>query len=387
MTAHGAGAILVVDDDEAMLKTYAAILPAAGFSVRTASNGKEALALLASPCDALLSDIHMPGLDGLALLKRVRQLDLDLQVVLITGEPNVETAIKAVEFGALRYLTKPVNVSTVIQTMADAVTMTRLSRTKREALAVLGGNEQEFGDRAALEVAFDALLPLLRMAYQPIVDWRARRVWAYEALIRVDTGRLREPTLIVAAAERLDRTHELGRLVRATIAKDLAAVSLPPDVHLFVNLHPAELLDPHVGGPMDPLISHASRTVYEITERKSLSSLDAVRSAIARLKRSGFRIAVDDLGAGSAGLSMFAAIEPNVMKIDVSLIRRIEESVTMQRVVRSLIDLGRDLRIKDVIVEGIETVSERDTSAMLGADLMQGFLFGRAEPPFVGITA
>ena len=83
---------------------------------------------------------------------------------------------------------------------------------------------------------------------------------------------------------------------------------------------------------------------------------------------------------------MFAAIEPNVIKIDVSLIRHIDESVTMQRVVRSLIDLGRDLRIKDVIVEGIETVSERDTSALLGADLMQGYLFGRAEPAFVDIT-
>jgi EAL domain-containing protein (putative c-di-GMP-specific phosphodiesterase class I) len=88
------------------------------------------------------------------------------------------------------------------------------------------------------------------------------------------------------------------------------------------------------------------------------------------------------MGAGYAGLSTFAVLEPDVIKIDMSLVRGIDGSPTKQRVVKSLLELGHDLRIADIVVEGIETPFERDAVAALGADLMQGFLFGKPAVPF-----
>jgi len=382
MTHTTSGSVLVVDDEPMVRRTCAAMLSRAGFDVHTAASGDEALALLSKPWDVVVSDINMPGLDGLNLLRQVRRRDLDLQVILITGQPSVDTAIGAVEYGALRYLTKPLGAETFARAVADAVTMTRLARTKREALVLLGGGDRTFGDRASLEIAFEDALPQLHVAYQPIVAWRSRQLWAYEALVRGNEGGLSQPAEIVAAADRLDRLHELGRLVRSLVARDLETANLPADVRVFVNLHPTDLLDPELGTSADPLLAWAGRTVLEITEREALPHQRVLKATLSRLRTAGFRVAIDDMGAGHAGLSTFTVLEPDVLKIDMSLIRGVGDNATKQRVVKSILELGRDLRIDEIVVEGIETPQERDTVARLGADLMQGFLFGHPDAPF-----
>ena len=85
---------------------------------------------------------------------------------------------------------------------------------------------------------------------------------------------------------------------------------------------------------------------------------------------------VDDLGAGYAGLTSFAQLEPEVVKVDMSLIRGLDSSPTKQKLLRSIVGLCRDLEIK-MIAEGIETPEERDTLVLLGGDLCQGYLFAK----------
>src|SRR5262245_28623691 len=100
--------VLVVDDDAALLKGHARILEKAGFQVATAGDGAAAIRTLDQGAfNVILSDIDMPGMNGLQLLEQVRARDLDVPVVLITGTPSVETAARAMEHGALRYLVKP----------------------------------------------------------------------------------------------------------------------------------------------------------------------------------------------------------------------------------------------------------------------------------------
>src|SRR5690606_12087135 len=101
----------------------------------------------------------------------------------------------------------------------------------------------------------------------------------------------------------------------------------------------------------------AGRIVLEVTERASLDRLDNLRDRVARLRALGYRIAVDDLGAGYAGLSAFANLEPDVVKIDMSLVRDIENARTKQRLVRSLADVCGELGMK-VVAEGVETAAE-----------------------------
>ena len=106
---------------------------------------------------------------------------------------------------------------------------------------------------------------------------------------------------------------------------------------------------------------------------------------MAQLRALGYRIAVDDLGAGYAGLTSFAHLEPEVVKVDMSLIRGLDRSPMKQKLLGSIVALCRDLGI-EMIAEGIETAEERDALVRLGGDLCQGYLFARPEKPWAPIT-
>jgi len=102
------GYVLVVDDDPELVRAHERLLLRAGYVVETAADGVQAVERIkAGNLDAVISDIAMPGMDGLALLKAAREIDLDLPILLVTAEPSVSTAAEAVHHGAFRYLIKP----------------------------------------------------------------------------------------------------------------------------------------------------------------------------------------------------------------------------------------------------------------------------------------
>jgi len=170
---------LVVDDDEALLRVHARALAKSGYAVETAGGGEAAVqALGKTSFDVILSDIDMPGMDGLTLLERVRTFDLDVPVVLITGSPSVDTAIKAMEHGALRYLVKPVELDALVKVADDAVRLHRIARAKRQAFDLAGGVDRFVGDHAGLVASFGRALETLHIAYQPIVSWSKGAVFA-----------------------------------------------------------------------------------------------------------------------------------------------------------------------------------------------------------------
>jgi EAL domain-containing protein (putative c-di-GMP-specific phosphodiesterase class I) len=371
---------LIVDDEEPLLRAQARVLSTAGYRVETAIDGLTAeRALAQSPFDVILSDIDMPGMNGLALLERVRQSDLDVPVVFITGCPSVETAMKAMEHGAHRYLVKPVHSELLLKTAGDAVRLHRLAKAKRQALELAGGVDRFVGDQAGLVTSFNHALETLYAAYQPIVSWSQRSVIAYEALLRCREPNLPHPGAVLDAAERLGRVRELGRATRRMAITPLSR--LPKDVSLFLNLHPSDLLDPELFATDGPLTPVADRIVLEITERATLHDMNDVRSRIASLRKLGFRIAIDDLGAGYAGLTSFTLLEPDIVKLDMALVRDIHREPRKQTLVRTMISMCKELGIT-VTSEGIETPEERDELARGGCDLMQGYLFARPGQAF-----
>jgi EAL domain-containing protein (putative c-di-GMP-specific phosphodiesterase class I) len=373
------GTVLVVDDELAITKIYRRLLGAAGFTVEIAINGREAVDQLGR-CrfDAILSDIAMPELDGIGLLRAVRARDLDVPVILVSGNPSVETALAAVEYGALRYLCKPVDNDELLSVVERAVQLCRMARVKREALEHLGATSVQPGDRAGLEVAFSRALEGLWMAYQPIVRCASRRVFAYEALLRSSEKALPHPGAVIGAAERLGRLNELGRAVRTHVA---VTVSKSPIPLVFVNLHTSDLLDDELYARESPLSRVASRVVLEITERASLDMVSDVQSRMARLRELGYRIAIDDIGAGYAGLTSIAQLQPEIMKIDMGLVRDVDVDSTRQKLVGAMVGLCKEMDVQ-VITEGVETRAERDALLRLGADLMQGYLFAKPDWPF-----
>jgi EAL domain-containing protein (putative c-di-GMP-specific phosphodiesterase class I) len=371
--------ILVVDDDRATLLFLEAALSGPDRTVEAVQDAESAVAAFRRRRpDVVLTDIGLPGMDGLGLLRAVRALDLDVPVVLATGRPALQSAIEAVELGALSYLVKPVPIRDLREAIDRAVQLSRLARVRRELLEVSGRTEGQVGDRVGLEGAFAEAIDLLWLAYQPIVRWSTRGMFAYEALVRSRSTRLPHPGALLDAAERLDRLPDLGRAIRGRAV-------LPPDALLFLNLHPLDLTDEQLFDANAPVSRLADRVVLELTERSSLDHVPDVRNRIDRLRELGFRVAIDDLGAGYAGLSAFAALTPDVCKLDMSLVRGVDADPVRQRLMGSMIGLCRDLKI-ELVAEGVETVAERDTLIELGCDLFQGYLFARPGPPFPEVT-
>lgn len=232
-------------------------------------------------------------------------------------------------------------------------------------------NCEELG---ALERAFTRGLDTLWLAFQPIVRVSDGSIFGWEALVRTGEPSLAEASAVVRAAEELERVFDLGRAVRACVVGH--AQEAPWTGSLFINLDLRELFDPMLTQHDGPLARMASRLVLEITERTSIERLASVPRRIAELREVGYRIALDDLGAGYSGLSSFAQLLPDVVKLDRSLVQNVSVCPVKQKLVRAVSLVAKDLGCL-IVGEGVETVEEHDTLIALGCDLLQGYLLGR----------
>jgi EAL domain-containing protein (putative c-di-GMP-specific phosphodiesterase class I) len=376
--------VLIIDDNEGIRAAFSRVMRAQGVEVDTAPDGAEALILLEQHSyDAIATDIHMPKLSGMEVLRAIRAKDLDVPVIVMTGEPSVDSAAKAVEFGALQYLMKPLGAAEFASAMIRAVQLHRMTLAKLRAADLLGADTVRATDLIGLDIRLNSALASLWMAFQPIVNAKDRSTYGHEALLRSGEPALPHPGAVLEAAERLGRLDEVGRRVRAAAAEAMAGADHAGV--LFVNLHPRDLFDPDLIDERAPLTRIASRVVLEITERASLGTGETVTDRVRALRTLGYRIAIDDLGAGYSGLSSFALLEPDLIKLDIALVRDVHQSRTKQRLIRSMTMLAKDMNILTV-AEGIEVAEEREKLCELGCDLLQGYLFARPGRPFPQVS-
>lgn len=371
--------ILVVDDEVSVARAVGRTLRGAGAAVDETYGIHDARLRLREGAYAIVvTDIDLAGDDGVDLLRAARLADPDTAVVLMTGKPELRSAVEAVNFGAHRYLVKPLSTNDIRSCAREALTTHRASRLRREALALLGALRHPPvlpTDAGQLNRA----LATLHMVYQPIVGPDGGKALAYEALVRTREPGL-NPEALFSLAEGSGRVIELGRIIRNAVAADL--VYAPPEVSLYVNLHCAELTDEELftGGT---LAKWSRRIVLEITERAALTNLADAAERIARLRDRGFRIAIDDLGAGYAGLTSFAIFCPDVAKIDLSLIRGLDGDPLRRHIVRTLAQMCAEMGVL-VVAEGIETAGEHAAAVESGCDMLQGYRFGRPMKAFAG---
>jgi EAL domain-containing protein (putative c-di-GMP-specific phosphodiesterase class I)/CheY-like chemotaxis protein len=378
------GRVLVVDDDASMRRACGRLLSSEGWTVVYAEHGRAAVDAMAEGrehFDCVISDINMPELDGFGLIREIRRHDDDLPILLMTGDPSLDGAVRAIDTGAVSYIAKPFEQETLASAVARAARRHGVERMRRRAESfareMLG--PMKAGDRRELEERFDRALAASWMAFQPIVDYGARTVFAYEALVRCDEISMRRPDVLIATAERLNRVHDLGRAIRRNVVR--AVPAMPKDALIFVNVHGLELTDEDLFAERGPFSELAHRVVLEITERIGLDPV-AGPSRVAMLRRLGYRIAVDDLGAGYAALGALATLEPEIVKLDMSLVRDLNRHSTKKRVVGAITTLVRELGGR-VVAEGVETVAERDVLLDANIDLLQGYLFAKPDrtPP------
>ena len=370
----GRPSILLVDDDRDIRSAFRAAL-GMQYEIFEAENGQYALGILAEHLpDLIISDISMPGLDGVSLLREIRARDLDIPVVLVTGEPELDGAVQAVEYGALRYLEKPVDPGQLRDLVAQAVDFRRMANAKRDLFRITNGTHGTASDLAGQLSRFESALHSIYLHFQPIYSLQQGTAVGYECLLRCSEDTLRQPPALIQAGEELGRTSEIGRAIRAAAMQKLATV--PEHASLFVNLHYADLDDPDLFDPNTAFSQHAHRFVLEITERESLEAIADAQDKVQELREMGFQIAMDDLGAGHNGLAAFAQLAPEVVKLDMKLVRNLDQGERQRDLVQVMHDFCASKGVC-VIAEGVETREELDALMAIGVDLIQGYFIAR----------
>jgi len=366
--------ILIVDDDSDMRRMLRFVLQRSGHETDEAEDGTEGLRKAVSGTyDAAVVDYQMPPPDGLELLGRLRDLQPRCVRILTSGALDLPIVMHAINRGEVsRVVEKPFSRQTILDAIDDAVA----ARARLEELCIGARSDMLDVQRRHLQECLTG--EVLQLALQPIVASGDRRVYGYEALMRSSHPVLDTPTRVIAAAEAHDM---LGRVAdRVTQCAVGVLQTLPEDATLFVNVHPGELADAAaVSQRYVQLRPWARRVVLEITERSYVLENDTWRGAVDSLVACGFRIAVDDLGSGYNSLSVLAALRPHFMKVDRSIVEQIERDDRKQRLVELLVLFAKATGTQ-LVVEGIETEEEAGVVTRMGADLLQGFLYGRPTP-------
>ncbi len=222
--------------------------------------------------------------------------------------------------------------------------------------------------------------------YQPVVRLSDYAVVGYELLARGPLqSELHRPDVLFEVARAQGRVPELDRLCRMMAAR--ASSTLPDQYLRFINTEPINLFfqarsDLFVHELVAATPAHLrGKTIIEVTEKSVIEDFKRVREVVARLREQGFRVAIDDAGAGYSGLQTVVEIEPDFMKLDLSLVRNIETSKVKQRLVSTLRDFCRGAGI-DLVAEGVETTEQLEKVLELEVPYAQGFLFAHPGSPY-----
>ena len=217
------------------------------------------------------------------------------------------------------------------------------------------------------------------MAFQPIVDVDAREVFAYEALVRGRGGEPAGAVLSQVTPENRYTFDQTCRITAVALASRLG-ISCLVSINFLPNAvyHPATC----IRATLEAARKYGfptSRLLFEITESEELVDKEHLKSIIHEYRRQGFQTAIDDFGAGYAGLNLLAEFQPDIIKLDMALVRGICTDPVRQAIVRGILGVCATLNIR-VIAEGVETRKEYVALRELGVSLFQGYFF--AKPGF-----
>jgi EAL domain-containing protein (putative c-di-GMP-specific phosphodiesterase class I) len=217
----------------------------------------------------------------------------------------------------------------------------------------------------------------------PILVADTRQVYGYEALARGTLRTLRSPEIMFEVAAEADLLWELGRLCRSK-AIEAMKTRLTRGELLFLNVDPHDFVDPEFSA-IHREVADPQRVVIEITERTAIKDYPKFRERLKALRERGYRFAVDDAGSGYAGLGSIANLEPDFIKLDISLINCIDTNFIKQNLVETMVRFANDQGAK-VIAEGVERAEEYETVKGLGVHLVQGFFLHRPSENAVSRT-
>ncbi|EJN11334.1 EAL domain-containing protein [Bradyrhizobium sp. YR681] len=223
-----------------------------------------------------------------------------------------------------------------------------------------------------------------RMAFQPIVAVNEQRVWGYEALVRGPQGESAQSVLSQLTEDQLYRFDQAARVMAIETAGKLFD---DPQARLSINFMPNAVYEPQAC--IQQSLAAARRSnfppanlMFEFTENERMSDPAHVEHIVRTYKKLGFLTALDDFGAGYAGLSLLARLQPDLIKVDMELLRDIHLSRPKQVIVAGIASMARELDIR-LLAEGVESEAELTVLRAAGIDLFQGYYFSK--PGFMSL--
>lgn len=214
------------------------------------------------------------------------------------------------------------------------------------------------------------------MAFQPIVDRTSNRVFAYEALARGLNGESAGTVFDRVNADNQYRFDQVCRVKAIKLAADLGI-----ECYLSINFMPNAVYTPAscirtTLACADEFEFPRERIIFEITETERINRLNHLKNIVEHYRQIGFLTAIDDFGSGFAGLNLLAEFQTDIVKLDMGLVRGIDQNTARQAIVRGILQAAEEMGIR-VIAEGVETGAELAFLEAEGVRLFQGFLFAR----------
>lgn len=379
--------IVVVDDQESNVVLLDRLLRSAGATdVHLVTDPREAVPrCLGVKADIVLLDLHMPHLDGVAVLEALRAAlapDAFVPVLVLTADTTDDAKGRALAAGAKDFLTKPLDRDDVVLRVRNhletAALYGRVRQENHRLHAELAERERAArAERDRYEACRRAVRQILDddrvdMVYQPVVDLGTGEIIAVEALARFRTTEVRSPEGWFADAASVGLATELE--VAAVAAALRRLPDLPPQVLMSVNVSPRVALTLAFAD----CIAKAphGRLVLELTEHVPVDDYELLVDRLSRFRAAGVLVAVDDAGAGYAGLQHIVSLCPEVLKLDRELTCGIEHDPARRAMATSMVHFADEIGAL-LVAEGIETQAALDTLRQLGISVGQGYHLAR----------
>lgn len=378
--------MLVADDEPALRDALSELLAQeSGLAlVGSAADADEAVAIAArEQPDVALVDVSMPAGGGPRAAREISRLSPRTRVIALSAFEDRGTVMEMLRAGAVGYLVKGSGGEEIVGSIhrvangrasmsadvVDGIVLELTSQLRREEIEL-----ERFQARTA-EIHRFATGEGVAIHVQPIVDLATRHAVGFEALARFRSLPPRPPDEWFAEAAALD----LGvHLELATIEHALSHLpALPADSYLSLNCSHRTVRSPDLRALLAP---DAPRLVVELTEHEPVDDYEELARSLQPLRDLGVRIAIDDAGAGYASLRHTLALNPDIVKVDISLTRAIDTDRARRALASALISFGDEMNMT-IIAEGIETEAELRTLADLGVRYGQGFHLAEPAPP------
>lgn len=362
--------VLLIDDEVDFTEMTRFILENANFSAVIANTPADGLEKAKNKPDIILLDVNMPDMDGYEVCRRLKEDEVTMAVpiIMLTSQNKTLDKIEAFNLGVIDFITK--------DTAYEEILVRIKAVLKRTSPNITFQSLKERDDRI-IELRKIIDQKSIRTLYQPIVVMANRQPFGYEALARGPKGTFFEnPINLFNVASDSHMSFELD-----TICMNLAVKRAEPflkEALLFLNADPSLILSDYLRGLkfLEGVQISPSQICIEISERTFVTNFKELASNLRLLKPMGVMIVIDDLGEGYSSLKAIAELNPEFIKIDISLIRGVNVDPTKQNLVKMIYDLSKKIK-SCAIAEGIETEEENQTLMSLGIEYGQGYLFAR----------